>query len=133
MQMPEPSEGVQVMTRGQVPALLNYLNQWNLSEVDTLSDSELLACFKASGSTDAFTALMQRHGRMVWGICRHVLRHEQDAEDAFQATFLVLARKADSICKDTAVSSWLHSTAYHIATRARRNAAVRRKHERRGG
>jgi len=119
------------MSGGQLPALLSHLRPWNLSAVAALSDAELLACFKAGGSTDAFTALMQRHGRMVWGICRHVLRHEQDAEDAFQATFLVLARKAGSIRKGTAVSSWLHSTAYHIATRARRNAAIRRKHERR--
>ncbi|HEY7315344.1 MAG TPA: sigma-70 family RNA polymerase sigma factor [Gemmataceae bacterium] len=120
------------MSSGQLPAVLEHLRQWAAPESGSLSDAELLARFAAGREEAAFAALMRRHGRMVWGVCRHVLRHEQDAEDAFQATFLVLARKAGSIRKGTAVASWLHGTAYHIATRARRNTAVRRARESKG-
>jgi RNA polymerase sigma factor (sigma-70 family) len=120
------------MTTRQGPAILEHLRKWASSAASTLSDAELLTRFSAGQEEGAFAALMLRHGGLVWGVCRHVLRHDQDAEDAFQATFLVLARKAGSIRKSTAVASWLHGTAYHIATRAKRNAATRRKHERRG-
>src|SRR5262249_49852753 len=97
-----------------------------------LADAQLLERFAVHRAEDAFAALMQRHGQLVWGVCRHVLRHDQDAEDAFQATFLVLARNAASVHKQEALASWLHGTAYRIALRARRDAAVRRTHESRG-
>jgi RNA polymerase sigma factor (sigma-70 family) len=97
-----------------------------------LTDKQLLQRFAARREEDAFAALMQRHGGLVWGVCRHVLRHEQDAEDAFQATFLVLARNAESIRKQEALASWLHGTAHRIALQARRDAAIRRAHESRG-
>jgi RNA polymerase sigma factor (sigma-70 family) len=96
-----------------------------------LSDSELLRHFCTGREESAFAALMHRHGRMVWGVCRDVLRHEQDAEDAFQATFLALARQASSIRKGEAVASWLHGVARRIALTARRAAEARRVHERR--
>jgi RNA polymerase sigma factor (sigma-70 family) len=121
------------MSNGQLPAIVEHLRKWAVPEVGTCSDAELLARFAMKQESDAFAALTQRYGRMVWGVCRHVLRQEQDAEDAFQATFLVLARKAGSIRKNTAVASWLHGTAYHIARRARRDSATRRTHERKGG
>jgi len=120
------------MSNGPLPAILQCLHLEPSPAAGTLFDAELLTRFVACRDAEAFTALMQRHGRMVWRVCRHVLRHEQDAEDAFQATFLVLARKAGSIRKNTAVASWLHGTAYHIATRARRDAAIRRAHEKKG-
>jgi RNA polymerase sigma factor (sigma-70 family) len=97
-----------------------------------LTDAQLLERFAVHQAEDAFAALMQRHGQLVWSVCRHVLRHDQDAEDAFQATFLVLARNAAFIRKQEALASWLHGTAYRIALRARRDALIRRTHESRG-
>ncbi len=97
-----------------------------------LSDSELLRRFCAGREETAFAALMQRHGRMVWGVCRDVLHHDHDAEDAFQATFLVLARQAGTIRTGEAVAGWLHVTARRIALAARRAATTRRIHEQRG-
>src|SRR5262249_56048676 len=63
------------------------------------SDAQVLRCFAAGGEEDAFATLVERHGPLVWGVCRRVLRHHHDAEDAFQATFLVLARNAAAIRK----------------------------------
>jgi RNA polymerase sigma factor (sigma-70 family) len=88
-----------------------------------LSDPELLQRFIASRDAAAFEVLVWRHGPLVLGACRQVLRHEQDAEDAFQATFLVLVRKARSIGKGQAVGSWLYRVAYRVALRAKMLAA----------
>jgi RNA polymerase sigma factor (sigma-70 family) len=94
-------------------------------------DAELLGRFAARRDQAAFAALVRRHGPMVLNVCRGVLRHEQDAEDAFQATFLVLAKKADSIRQPEAVAGWLYEVAHHVAARAQADAARRRARERR--
>jgi RNA polymerase sigma factor (sigma-70 family) len=93
------------------------------------TDAQLLERFLAGRDEAAFGALVERHGRMVLGVCRHVLRQRQDAEDAFQATFLVLARRAASIRKGSALASWLYGVAYRIASNSRRQANKRRLRE----
>jgi RNA polymerase sigma factor (sigma-70 family) len=89
-----------------------------------LSDEQLLRRFLEVREEAAFAALVERHGPMVLGVCRSVLQHTQDAEDACQATFLVLARKAASIDKQGSVASWLHGVAYRLALKS--HAARRR-------
>ena len=99
-----------------------------------LDDERLLDRFisaHAEFSELAFEALIDRHGPMVLRVCREVLRDRHDAEDAFQATFLVLARKAASIRAQTSLASWLHGVARRVASRARSAALRRRLHERR--
>jgi RNA polymerase sigma factor (sigma-70 family) len=81
-------------------------------------DEELLRRFGATGDADAFELLLWRHERMVMGVCRRVLRNRHDAEDAFQASFLVLARKARSIAARRAVTTWLYTVAYRVALNA---------------
>jgi RNA polymerase sigma factor (sigma-70 family) len=93
------------------------------------TDAQLLARFLACRDEAAFTALVRRHGPLVLGVCRRVLRHAQDAEDAFQAAFLVLARKAGSVLKGAAVGSWLYMVAYRTAQRARARQARRQARE----
>jgi serpin B len=89
------------------------------------SDGLLLERFAASRDESAFEALLERHGPMVWNVCQRVLANPSGAEDAFQATFLVLVRKAKSIAKRDSVGSWLHGVAYRIALDARARAARR--------
>src|SRR5437763_9011688 len=95
-----------------------------------LTDGQLLARFVATRDECAFASLVRRHGPMVLGVCRRVLRHDQDAEDAFQATFLVLSRKAGSIARRELLSNWLYGVARRTALKARSSASRRRSQER---
>ena len=98
-----------------------------------LGDSQLLERFVAEQDSAAFEVLVTRHGPMVLSICRSVLRDPNDAEDAFQATFLVLAKKAATIRAHAAVGGWLHLVARRIALEANAVSARRRAHERQAG
>jgi len=89
------------------------------------SDHQLLDRFLQSRDEAAFEVLVWRHGPMVHAVCQRMLHHAQDAEDALQATFLTLVRKASSIHKRQALGSWLHKVAFRIALRVRTQAARR--------
>jgi RNA polymerase sigma factor (sigma-70 family) len=94
-----------------------------------LSDGQLLTLFVKHHDADAFAALLNRHAPMVMGVCRRVLRNQEDAEDAFQATFLVFARKARSVTAQDALAGWLYRVAYRTALQARARIVRRRAKE----
>ena len=120
------------MSSTQAGLVLQHLRQLaGARRVAQPPDVQLLERFTAQRDEAAFAALVRRHGPMVLNVCRSVLRHEQDAEDAFQATFLVLARKADTIRRPGAVGGWLYEVAHHVAVKAQAGAARRRARERR--
>jgi RNA polymerase sigma factor (sigma-70 family) len=106
---------------------------YSLGAVGGTTDAQLLAQFLArqdAGAEVAFEVLVERHAPMVLRVCRGVLHDEHAAEDAFQATFLVLARKARSIWVKDSLGSWLHGVARRVASRARSDTMRRRRHER---
>src|SRR5262249_18743859 len=92
-------------------------------------DQRLLERFVASRDQAAFATLLDRHGPTVLRVCHAVLHHRQDAEDAFQATFLVLACSAAKVRKGASVGSFLHGTAYRVAVKARARALRRKSAE----
>jgi RNA polymerase sigma factor (sigma-70 family) len=95
----------------------------------TASDRELLGRFVDTNDESAFTVLLERHAPLVLAVCRRALANQHDAEDACQATFLVLARKAASIRKTTSLGSWLHGVACRVAVTLKRDLGRRRRHE----
>jgi RNA polymerase sigma factor (sigma-70 family) len=115
-------------------AAVGYLNRLFVEgTVSGLSDDQLLDRFVVTRDGTAFEALMTRHGPMVLRVCRAVLRNPSDAEDAFQATFLVLVKKARTLRGRANVGGWLHLVAYRVAIQANAAAARRRVQERRAG
>src|SRR5438552_3030617 len=88
-------------------------------EEDTLSDGQLLDRFLENRDDVAFAVLVRRHGPMVWRVCRRIVGQPADAEDAFQATFLILVRKAAAVKPREAVGNWLYGVARHTALKAR--------------
>lgn len=105
------------------------LLHWNRCVASTVSDGDLVRSYLEDHAEEPFRLLVERHGRMVLGVCRHRLGDPHAAEDAFQATFLLLARRASSICRPESVAAWLHRTAIRICTKARRAAMRRRLRE----
>src|SRR5579885_1630779 len=91
--------------------------------VGMLSDGQLLDRFLDRRDALAFEAIVERYGPLVWGVCRRVLRDHHDAEDAFQATFLVLARKAASVLPREKLGNWLYGVAFQTAMKARTTRA----------
>lgn len=117
------------MAASQLSEVVQHLRRSVLEqEGPGLTDGQLLGCFIAQRDDAAFAALVRRHGPMVWGVCRRLLE-QHDAEDAFQATFLVLVRKAASIVSRERVGNWLYGVAHQTALQARRNITRRRARE----
>src|SRR5215469_14854736 len=111
------------MVPSSISSVLRYIR--GLAAADNLgsvSDRQLLQRFIGLREEAAFATLMQRHGPMVLGVCRRLLRQTQDAEDAFQATFLLLARGANSIRDPAAVGGWLHGVARRVAVKLQSQA-----------
>ncbi|MCI0742591.1 MAG: sigma-70 family RNA polymerase sigma factor [Gemmataceae bacterium] len=118
------------MNNAQTGVILRQLQKLNAPPGDDrLLNEQLLARFVRHKDPEAFAALVRRHGSLVLNVCRSVLRQQEDAEDVFQATFLVLARKAATIKKQASVASWLHGVAFRIAQKAKVGQVKRRFHE----
>src|SRR5438132_1625553 len=116
------------MAGGQTGPVLRFIR--TLAPGDNpASDCELLERFTSQRDEAAFAALVRRHGPTVLGVCRRVLRDSNDCDDAFQATFLVLLRKARSIRTPELLGNWLYGVAYRTAVRARSERVRRRIHE----
>ena len=93
------------------------------------SDADLYHSFFVNGSHAAFSSLVERHGPMVWGVCLNNLRREADAEDAFQSTFLTLAKAGSSLRDPACLGGWLHRVAVQICARVKRTEGRRRTRE----
>src|SRR5262245_23042755 len=93
------------------------------------SDRDLIERFRAGRDEAAFHAILERHGPMVFQVCRRALASPSDVEDAFQATCLILARKGHAIRKHTALGSWLHGVAHRSALKLRTQSDRRRRRE----
>src|SRR5262245_6706473 len=119
------------MARQSLHGVIQHLRKVAAARTyQNLSDSDLLERFVAAFDEAAFTALIERHGPMVLGVCRRALPSHHDAEDACQAVFLVLGRKAASVRKRASLGSWLHGVACRVAVRLKRDNARRDRRER---
>jgi RNA polymerase sigma factor (sigma-70 family) len=120
------------VARTSLDSLLHYLRRLGSEGTDAAEDGDphLLRRFATRGDEAAFTALVRRHGPMVWSVCSRLLPQTPDVEDAFQATFLVLVRKAHAIRKPELLGPWLYGVAWRVADKVRRAAGRRRARER---
>jgi RNA polymerase sigma factor (sigma-70 family) len=120
------------MPQAALATLLGHLRHLSVPRlVEGRGDAQLLDEFLRQHDAGAFASLLRRHGPMVLGICRRVLRHAQDAEDAFQATFLVLVRRGASVRRRDSLAGWLYGVALRTARRAKLDAARRRTRDER--
>jgi RNA polymerase sigma factor (sigma-70 family) len=117
------------MANGQLSEVMQQLRRV-LRNGAGLADGQLLEDYISRRDEAAFAALVRRHGPMVWGVCRRVLHNHHAAEDAFQATFLVLVRRAASIASRELLANWLYGVAHLTALKARATAAKRKERER---
>src|SRR5436305_5486336 len=113
----------------RLATVIEHLRRRSLPDEASVSDGQLLDQFIEHQDEGAFAALVERHGPMVWGVCCRIVAHHQDAEDAFQATFLVLARKATSIRPREMVANWLYGVAHRTALKAKTMAGKRHMRE----
>jgi RNA polymerase sigma factor (sigma-70 family) len=118
-----------MMETGPLGQAVRYIRQITAPADHSRIDRDLLERFVATHDEAAFARLVERHGPLVLGVCRRVLQHHQDAEDAFQATFLVLARKARSLRQRDSLSSWLYKVAYRLSLKLRATTQKRRQAE----
>jgi RNA polymerase sigma factor (sigma-70 family) len=122
------------MSRGQLHTVLHQLHRLAAAaDAEKQSDRQLLRRFADTRDEDAFAVLVRRHGPLVLGVCRRALLHVEDAEDVFQATFLILARKAGATRWHNSIASWLYTVASHLAKRTRQRRERRREQERQAG
>jgi RNA polymerase sigma-70 factor (ECF subfamily) len=113
----------------QLNRVIQHLRRAVLAPDGGATDGQLLERFVARRDEAAFEALLRRHGPMVFGVCRRILGNCHDADDAFQATFLVLVRRGDAVRPREMVGAWLHGVAYRTALEARAKRARRRARE----
>src|SRR5258707_763986 len=117
------------MTTERMGIAADFRTLFGVGTVTAMTDEQLLERFIAQRDEAAFASIMARHGPMVAGVCRRMLRETHDVEDAFQATFLILACKAKSIREPRFLGTWLYGVAQRVATRARETANKRRSQE----
>ena len=125
---------VGVMAKAELPAVLRDIDTlFQVGTTNGLTDAQLLDRFRARSDQDssqaAFAGLMARHGPMVLGVCRRALSNPDDVADAFQATFLILVRKADSVLVEDSLGRWLYGVSRRVSVRAKRTAARRSARE----
>src|SRR5262249_44362730 len=126
---PTDTPGEETMTIRTAP-VMHYLYRVAALPGDEASDAQLLEHFVRRRDEAAFAAILRRHGPMVLSVCRRVLGHDADAEDAFQATFLVLVRQASSVIRRNSLASWLYGVAHNTALKAKAMNSKRRIKER---
>jgi RNA polymerase sigma factor (sigma-70 family) len=118
------------MASRSLSAVLPHLHRLLAGGADERGDPQLLGQFLRRGDEGAFATLVRRHGPMVLAVCRRLLSDPHDAEDAFQATFLVLVRKASSVGRPERLGNWLYGVAYRVALKLRGDNARRHRRER---